>query len=949
LLEYTLIDESNIQYGDGPYCYSMSSPAQFVPTDLRVESLREPSGVDAERPRFTWRYDGEFPQRQTAYRILVASSEALLEERSGDIWDSGKVESGQQTNVVYDGQPLEASERYYWQVQTWDQRGSSEWSTRSYWDTGLLDAAWDADWIQSGLGQDDVGAPREDVTPAPYLRTEFALDSSRDLERAAIHIAAGGIYDLHIDGKTIGEVLCYDASDYEERVWYATYSVTEILEGTENSSPSDEHAIGVALGRGRFAQTTEDVWEWHRAPWHRDEPQLKLQLEVTYGDGRQDVISTDDQWQAVRGATRFDSLFEGETYDARAEPAGWSEPGFDDTDWVPATSVAGPDGVLSARCAQPIRAQEEFSPESVEQLEEDRYVFDVGTQVTGWCRLALDAAKGTTVELAYGERRDDSGAVVVRDRWQGQYDREFIGDVDYQTDRYICAGDAATETWEPRFSYRGFRYVELRGYPGEPPLEALEVLDCHTAVDAGPTSRFECSNPLLETIHEHCQRALKNNFHSVPTDTPMYEKNGWTGDALLSGEAAAYNFELGPFYRKWLTDFADSQRDSGEVAPIVPTSDWGYSDGGKFDQENEQTPVWDSAYIGLPWLLYQHTGDKQLLERHYEQMTALFEFHRERADGTVIDTGHGDHLAPEQDTDAEFTPEGPALCSTAYFYRMASLLSRIGTVLGHDDDAEAFAAYASEIAASFNETFFDADTGRYDTNESDAGGYRQTSNLLPLAFDLVAPESRAAVLETLSANIREEHDSHLDTGVVGTKQLFTTLSANGQLDLAYDIATQRDYPSYGNWVDAGLSALLEFWELDSRSRDHHMYASIDDWFYGTLAGISPEEPGYETVRIAPQIPSSLDSVSATVETVRGPVSVDWTAAQGGLELEVSIPANTTGVVVVPTTGTNSVRVDGASLEASDEVDRLRETSQSVTAAVVSGSYRFRVGDTPDTV
>jgi alpha-L-rhamnosidase len=347
------------------------------------------------------------------------------------------------------------------------------------------------------------------------------------------------------------------------------------------------------------------------------------------------------------------------------------------------------------------------------------------------------------------------------------------------------------------------------------------------------------------------------------------------------------------------TDFSDAQLDSGELPVIIPTSDWGYVTGGQFTEADttDPSPVWDSAYVFIPWWCYRYCGDQRLLEHHYEGMKRLVAYHQAYATDHIITTGHGDHLAPEQDREHEFTPEGPAITSTAYYAEMASVLSEIAGVLGHENDAVAFAELHQAITAALNREFFDADRGIYATGECDE--YRQTSNILPLAFGLVPDGCESSVLDSLVTNICGKHDKHLDTGVVGTKHLFTTLTEYGHADLAFEIATQRTYPSYGYWIDQDASSLYEFWERHSRSRNHHMYASIDDWFYRHLAGVVPAAPGFETVRIKPFLPTNLDRVTATVETVRGVISTGWERIDERVKLDVTIPANTTAFVHVP--------------------------------------------------
>jgi alpha-L-rhamnosidase len=884
------------------------------PRDLRTEYDAAPVGIEVARPRFSWATDGD----QSAYRVLVASTREALSEARDAVWDSGVVESERSTFVAYDGEELSPGTRYYWKVRTehdgdGGDGGDTPWSDVAWFETGLPEEEWEAAWI----GREDDG---EEPVPAPRYRTDVEFDGT--VERARAHVAAAGYYELRVNGERVGEqVLDTGHTDYEERVLYAVQDVTDLLDRGSN-------AIGVELGRDWYALTTENVWGWERAPWRRDHPHLSLQLEVELADGSREVVSTDGSWRVADGPTTFDSIYCGEIFDAREDVTGWAAPGFDDGEWERASVVDGLDGRRTAQNVAPTTVVDRLDPVGIDEPDPGVYVFDFGEVTAGWVELRVEGPAGTAIELTYGERRHDDGTVDVdQDHVEGEI----------QTDRYVLAGEE-TETWTPRFSYKGFQYVEVRGFPGTPTADALTAEVVHTPIERGSDSRFGCSDDLLERIHGNARRAFLNNCHSIPTDTPVFEKNGWTGDAQVGTETALYNFDAGAFFTKWLDDFADAQRPDGEVPPIVPTSDWGYSDRPMDGGINSPNPGWDCAYVFVPWWLYEYCGDQRLLETHYEGMRDVVDWTGTYAEDGIVDEGLGDWLAPDPGGDrGPIPPEGPAITSTAFYHRMARTVADAAGVLGHDDDRETYAALAEDVAGALNDVFLDPRRGIYATG--DAEEYRQTSNVFPLAFDLVPDDHVDAVVANLVEDVAETHDGHLNTGFHGTKYLLPVLTDHGHLELAYEVATETTYPSWGHWIEAhDATTIYEAWELSSRSRDHYALGAIDEWFYKHLAGIRPAEPGFEHVEIAPHVPDGLDAAAADVDTVRGIVSSAWEDGDA-LELDVSIPAGVTATVRVPRQG-GDVRVDGTPVDRAAGIGLRDRTATRVAVDVDAGAWTF---------
>ena len=860
-------------------------PAGEQPVLLRTDGAVDPLGVDEPHPRFRWRPRTD---HTSAFQVLVASDRSTLEENVGDVWDTGKVDRADSVDVTYDGPPLESGTRHHWKVRTWDRAGTpSAWSDPATWETGLDPEDWEAEWIAAAFDGYDGPAPN------PYARRSFSVGG--DVEHARLYVAGAGLYEAYLNGDRVGDAELDTAiTDYEERVLYATHDVTSLVRRGENT-------LGLVGGRGRYAMTTENVWAWHETPWQSEEPHLRAQLEVTRTDGSTTVVSTGADWEVTEGGTRFDSLYGGERYNAQREPVDWTVPEADDDDekrtgdetggWRRATVVDGPAGEMAAQELPPMNEVRSVDP--IERTEPDDGVSVVrfDEMLVGWASVTVDAPAGAAVTIRYGERLREDGRVSVD---QG-HDPPLIN-AEIQTDQYIAAG-GGPESWEPRFSYKGFRYLEV-----ECP-EGTNVVDVtgkavYTPVDADCESDFAASDSLLTDIHGNVRRALLDNHHGIPTDTPVYEKNGWTGDAQLAAETMFYNFEMGRFYRKWLADFADAQRESGEIPPIVPTSDWGYSEAPKDGAITGPLPGFDAAVVFLPWWVYRYEGDQRTLARYYDAAAGYVDYLSTHAEDGIVTEGLGDWYSPlHGDRDDPRGPEGPALVGTAYYYRMADVLARAGRALGRDDDARRFAARRDEVEAAFDSAFFDADAGIYRTGEADE--YRQTSNVLPLAFGLVPDERVDSVVSALVNDVVETQDTHLNTGIHGTKHLLPVLTDHGYVNLAYDLATRTTYPSWGAWLADGATSLYEAWELDSRSLNHFFKGTVDDWFYRYLGGLAPAEPGWKSVTVRPYCPANLDAIEATVDTVRGPVTSAWKQDDGRVTHEITVPPATTATVELP--------------------------------------------------
>lgn len=794
--------------------------------------------------------------------------------------------------------------------------GGEAWRTAAqapagWMEPGFDDAAWLPARRTAAAGDAPWGqlAPPALEQPAPLLRRAFELDQG--VERARLYVAGAAYADVSLNGRRVSDhVMDPGFTRYDTRVQYVTHDVTGQLRRGEN-------VLGAELGRGFFGMTTPNVWNWHTVPWHGD-PRALLQLEVTLRDGRRRTIVSDDGWRWHESPTRFDSQYSGESYDARLAQPGWDAPGFDAASWTAAAELEPPAGRLVAQEHEPMRVTETLPPQRVTSPRAGLHVFHLPRNIAGWARLRVHGPAGTELTLRYGEKLNPDGTVQSSN---GLVTGRF------QTDTYTLRGGAGTETWEPRFSYKGFQYVEVAGWPGTPTVRDLDGRLVHT--DVASVGDFSSSNELFDTVRDLTRRTVLNNLHSIPTDTPMYEKNGWTGDAQLMTETYLLEFDMQRVLVKWLDDIRDSVDANGRPPAIAPDGGWGQGQYGA-------APPWNAAYVLIPWWLYEYRGDRRVLADHYAAMSRYMDWEIARSPDGIHSSFLGDYLAPGYHGNPE---EDLALAGTAYAYEMAKTMSRIADVLGRPADAARYRSDAARIRDAFNAAFLDAERGIYRTATDP--DYRQTSNVLALAFGMVPADAEAEVLQNLVDDIHARGD-HLNTGALGTKYLLPVLTERGYGDLAYAIATQRTFPSWGYWIDNGATSLWEMWDLGARSRDHaFLGGAIDDWFFKDLAGIRPATPGFEAIEVRPEPVGDLDRVAAATRTPRGEVAASWRRRRdGAFRLHVTVPVGSTAQVHVPASSPREVLEGGRPALRSKHLRYLGLRGDRPAFEVGSGRYRF---------
>lgn len=875
---------------------SSLSPASAAHlANLHCEHLADPLGIDVVKPRLSWVIESaRRGERQTAYQVLVASTPAFLAKDQGDLWDSGKVASDQSVLVAYSGKPLESRQRCHWKVRVWDKVGEpSPWGAQASWSMGLLQPG---DWHGRWIGNE------ESVPAARMLRKEF--DVKRRVVRATVYFSGLGLSELYLNGRKVGDhVLSPVLSEYSKRVYYVTHDVTARIKRGRN-------ALGAWLGNGRCSP---------RADWlqHFGFPKLQLQLEVDYADGARETLVSDGSWKlTTAGPILANDEYDGEQYDARKELPGWAEPRFDDSAWQPAQVVAGPGGTFSAEVIEPSRVVETLKPVSVNQVSPGVFVFDMGQNMVGWCRLAVRGPAGTQVTLRHAERLKPDGSLDVANLRTAK-----------ATDIYTLKGQGK-EIYEPRFTYHGFRYVEVRGFPGRPTLSSLQGRVVNN--DVAVAGEFTCSQLTINGVYRNIIWGVRGNYHGVPTDCPQRdERHGWLGDRAEESRGESYLFNIAALYAKWTRDMADTQRENGSIPDVCPTS---YQPNFCFDDV-----TWPATAIIVPGTLLDLYGDMAPVARQYPSMVSWIDHMRGYiVDGLMPQDKFGDWCVPPGNPGTAATVLG-----TCYFHYCLRLMTRYATLLGKPDDAQRFAALAQQLETAMNEKLYHRDKGFYDNSS-------QTSCLLPLAFDMVPVQERPRVFEWLVKDITGRCKGHVGMGLLGGQWLNRVLTDGGRPDLAFRLATNTTYPSLGYMVERGATTIWELWNGDTAgpemNSDNHvmLVGDLVIWCNETLAGIMPDpaQPGFKHIIMKPRPVGDLKFVKAMHRSPYGLIVSHWNLAGDMFDWQISVPPNTTATVHVPAKDATGITESGKPADRAEGVKLLKMENGAAVYEVGSGAYRF---------
>jgi alpha-L-rhamnosidase len=946
--------------------FAGSAHATLRPVALRCEYRMNPLGIDEAQPRLTWRVESpERGQRQTAYQVLVASSETLLKKNTGDLWDSGKLTSDQTVNVVFAGKPLASRQQCFWKMRVWDKDGKPAWSEVASWTMGLLKPE---DWQANYISFRDTTPGHKDpkslfLPPARQYRKEFT--AAKKVRRATIYATALGIYELCLNGQRVGDAhFAPGWTDYHQRAYYWTYDVTPLVKRGRNAVGawvadgwySGYIGFGLLTGIG-----TEKIGRYI----YGKTPAIMAQLEIEYADGSRETVATDASWKTTGdGPIREADFLMGEFYDARKETPGWTKPGFNDRKWEPAI-LAQDGGSVPATFYEfrnpeqpgeklevkgrpvdlgfksppkfeafpgvPVRVTEEGRPVAITSPTNGVYIFNLGQNFAGVVRLKVKGRAGTTIQLRHGEMLHPDGTLMTENLRKAR-----------AIDHYVLRGDPQGEVWTPRLTFHGFQYVEVTGYPGKPDKDAVTGLVLHS--DTPLTSGFECSDPVPNRLFKNIVWTQRANFVDLPTDCPQRdERFGWTGDAQAYVRSATYNADVAAFYTKWLRELMESQRPSGTFPGYAP---FPFQHGWDFGT------AWCDAAVICPWTVWQAYSDTRVVERCWPFMVRFLDWRKATSKGDLgVNHGNewGDWLNIKDPTPLEYV-------DTIYFAYDAKLMADMASAIGKAHEAAEYRELFGKIKTAYAQKYVKPD-GTLSVNS-------QTAYALALQMDLMPAELRTAAGTVLADKLRKGEtadNSGMTTGFLGTRPLLPVLTSVGEHDLAVKHFQSRKFPSWGYEVEQGATTIWERWNSYTKDKGfggkqnaemnsfaHYAFGAVCEWMMRTLAGIDTDGPGFQRIIIRPSPPSPgsnperepINWVKAHYDSTHGRIVCNWRRTPGVFELETTIPANTTATVYLPANSADGVTESGKSLGQAAGVKFLRMEGDRAVLAVESGAYRF---------
>ena len=879
-----------------------NSYCQVSVKNLKCEYLENPIGIDETHPRFTWQMELHKPGNcQSAYELVVGTTETDVASGSGDVWESGVVESSV-IPVVYGGGELNPFTRYFWSVRVKDESQQwSDWSLPHFFETGMMgQLSWKGKWITDTYDFN--------VKPAAYFRRAFKTDKT--IKSARVYIAAAGLYELSINGKRIGNHrLDPTYTRFDRRNLYVTYDVTENLQQGNN-------AVGVLLGNGWYNHQSTAVWYFDKAPW-RARPKFCMDLHITYSDGTEEVIATDERWKTSESPVIFNSIYTAEHYDARKEQPGWDTPNFDAKGWKNIYTTGAPSNNIVAQALHPIRNVREYRPVSLKKIDEHTWLYNFGQNMSGVTRMKVNGPQGTTIRLKHVERLDSAGRADMSNI--DVHYRPTDDSDPFQTDILILSGKKEDD-FMPRFNYKGFQYVEVTS---DNPLnlseENLTAYFMHS--DVPPVGKINSSNNTLNKAWQASNASYLSNLFGYPTDCPQREKNGWTGDAHIAIEVGLYNFDGITVYEKWLADHRDEQQSNGVLPAIIPSSGWGY--------QGANGPDWTSTIAIIPWNIYLFYGDTRLLELCYDNIKRYVDYIDEQYPTGITDWGLGDWVPVKSVTPKEYT-------SSTYFYIDALILAKTAKLFGKMTDFERYSTLAEKIKSAINKKYLDYETGIY-------GSGLQTELSVALHWNLVPEELRSKVADNLARRV-EQDNKHIDVGLLGTKTILNALSENGYAQLAYEVASQETFPSWGWWIVNGATTFYENWPLDAGSDislNHIMFGEVNAWYYKALGGIFPDEdqPGFKNTVLKPNFVKGLTHFEASHESPYGNIISSWRRKGKTIEYEVTVPANSTATLYL---NGKSIRENNKPLEKNPLIELNKSDSGMHILRLKAGSYSFSI-------
>lgn len=899
--------------------------AQVIVKQLRCEMLENPLGIDATQPRFSWQLESNLQQvEQQSYQILVSSSAQKLKGNEGDMWNSGIVKDGRSLLISYGGIALESGKKYYWKVVVNTNKGKAIHKEEGYFSTGLLNST---DWKAKWIGYDRASA-WDSVTQwsrlsARYLRKEFKNYTT--VKRATVYISGLGMYELFINTKKIGDqVLAPNPTDYRKSFFYNTHDVTAAVKNGNN-------AIGVVLGNGRFF-TMRQNYKTHK---HNNFgfPKLLLQLEVEYTDGTKKIVVSDETWKLnVDGPIRTNNEYDGEEYDATKAFPGWNNFGFNDSNWLLPELVKAPEGKLVAQMSEPIKVMQSIKPVSIKKMASGNYILDMGQNFSGWIQLRVNGKRGTQVKLRFAESLQPNGELFVANLRDAKV-----------TDVYTLSGVRAHmpreswEVWEPSFVYHGFRYVEVSGFPGIPTVNNFTGKLVYDAVET--TGTFQSSNATLNAVYKNAWWGIASNYKGMPVDCPQRnERQPWLGDRVIGAMGESYLFDNAKLYAKWMDDIQQSQTEEGSIPDVAPAF-WNYY---------SDDVTWPAAFITISNNLYNQFGDLQPIKRNYASMKKWMWYMRDKflVNNIMTRDKYGDWCVPPESLELIHAKDSTRLTdgkliASAYYYKLLSYMQRFAKLTGNEGDINEYNTLAEKMRTAFQEKFYNSGKFSYSNNTV-------TSNLLPLYFGICPDSLKEKVFANIYTKIRIESNGHINTGLIGTQYLFRGLSEYGQNELAYTLASNNTYPSYGYMVANGATTIWELWNGNTanpgmNSQNHvMMLGDLLIWYYENLAGIRTDktEVGFKKIVMKPIVPAGLDFVNASYKSPYGVIKSSWKNSVDKFVWSLTIPANTTAVIHIPANNPDEVLVNGKPVSGNNSLQFIKLDKGAAVFAVPSGSYTF---------
>jgi len=886
------------------------------PANLSCEYIENPLGIDMAKPRLSWNFTTtERNQSQTAYEIEVSDIDTKL--LKGNVWQTGKIISGENLHIEYNGAPLKSFTKYWWRVKVYDKSGiASSWSSIASFETAALRGSdWQAKWIGDGSNQFEKDEDFYKADPMPLFRKQINI--RKKIAYAGLYISGLGYCEAYINNQKVGDhVLDPGFTAYRKEVLYVTHDITTSLITYKLNT------IGIMLGNGWFNPLPIKLFGRFnlREFQQTGRPCVKAQVLIKYTDGTNETITTDETWQSAQGPVIQNNVYLGEVYDARLEKS------FTDKDgWKNAVITQGPDGPLTAQMQPPIRITKLVQPVSISEAGKDTFIVDMGQNFAGVARIKVKGQPGATISLRYGEDIHPNGSLNWLTTAAGQIKEiwNLSGGPGapknaWQKDEYILKG-GGVEVWNPRFTFHGFRYVEISGWPGKPNINDIDGLRMNSDVEQ--QGSFACSNDLFNKLHEVIQWTFLSNIFSVQSDCPAREKMGYGADIVATAGAYIYNYNMANFYKKAIQDFANDQQPDGaltEIAPYTGIADRGYG--------GQSGPLgWQLAFCYLQKQLYDYYGDKRIIEQQYPAFKRQLDFLQQNAVNGLYHWDIGDHEALD--------PRAEAFSAACFYYHHALLATEFAGILNQKKDSLKYAKLSKKIEEAIVKKYWVPHTGRFDNGT-------QAAQIFALWYQL-SPEKEKTFEVLLQEFAR--HNGHLSTGIFSTMMMFDILREMDQNEMAHTIANQKKFPGWGHMLEEGATTLWESWaKPTTSSMNHPMFGSIDEWFYKSILGINAAAPGFRKIVIKPQ-PAELEWAKGAYQSVYGTIQSNWKKTGNGFQLQVSIPVNTTAEIWLPSKENDSITEGGNKDFKTGTVQLIKSENGYTVFAVGSGDYNFSVG------